>query len=115
MVRGRGASHCRGNRTQIATARGGKSGNLLRARALSCPSTTSKILGAARGDEYGASLAISRQVAACPRTARTGLHLVHRRLRHARSERGKRVACRVGLKEPIEAERLRERSGFGRA
>src|SRR6266550_3211509 len=93
MVRGRGASHCRGNRTRVATARGCKS------------------LGAACGDEYGAPLAFSWQVAAGPRTARSGLRLVRRRLRHARSERGKGVACRVGLKEEIEAERLPTASG----
>ena len=61
----------------------------------SCPA--SKVLGAARGDEHGAALALSRQGAAGARTARSGLRLVHRRFRHARSEGREGAAGGVGV------------------
>ena len=59
-------------------------------------STAGKVLGTTRGDEHGAALARSGKAAASSRTARSGLRLVHRRLRHARSERGEGAAGRVG-------------------
>ena len=42
--------------------------------------TAGKILGTARRDEHGAALARSGQAASGPRTSRSGLRLVHRRL-----------------------------------
>ena len=47
-----------------------------------------EVLGTASGDEHGATLARSGQAAAGPRASRSSLWLVHRRLRHARSEGG---------------------------
>ena len=114
---------------QVAGARCGKSGSLFRARARSCASAASKILGTARRNEYGAAVARPRKAAASSRTARSGLRLVHRRVRDARSEGGegvnrrarvmtpfvnRRVACRVvsnnGLKWAICSVRSEGRS-----
>ena len=74
----------------------GESGRVFRACARGRASAASKVLGTARGDEHGAALARSGEAAASSRTARSGLRLVHRRLRHARSEGGKGAAGRVG-------------------
>ena len=52
----------------------------------------SKVLGTPRRDEHGAALARPGQAAASSRTARSGLRLVHRRVRHARSEGGEGAA-----------------------
>ena len=61
VVRGRGQSHRRRNRTQVARAGCGKSRSVFRARARGSASTASQILGAARSDEHGAALARSGQ------------------------------------------------------
>src|ERR1700733_15930237 len=45
-------------------------------------------LGTARSNGHGAALARPREDTASSRTARSGLWMVHRRVRHARSERG---------------------------
>ena len=60
-MRGRGASHCRGNRTQVARAGYGKSRKVFRSRTRCRASAASKILGTARRDEHGAALARSGQ------------------------------------------------------
>ena len=54
-----------------------------------------KVLGIARGDEPGPAAARSGQTAAGPRSSRPGLRLVHRGLRHRRSERSKSAARRT--------------------
>jgi SAM domain (Sterile alpha motif) len=59
--------------------------------------TASQVLGTARGDEHGAPLALSGQSAASSRTARSGLWLVHRGLRHARSEGSEGLARYTGV------------------
>jgi predicted ATPase len=56
-----------------------------------------KILGATRGDKHGAALARSGKGAASSRAARSGLWLVHRRLRHARPEGSQGFARLSGL------------------
>ena len=48
MVRGRGQSHSRGSRVDVARAGSGESARLFRACARGCPSTASKVLGATR-------------------------------------------------------------------
>src|SRR5258708_7391552 len=48
-------------------------------------------------DEHGAPLARPRKAAASSRTARSGLRLVHRRVRDARSEEGEGVTRRAGV------------------
>src|SRR6516165_4779318 len=53
-------------------------------------------MGIARCDELGAALARSREAAASPRTARSGLRVVYRRVRHARSEGGESAARHAG-------------------
>src|SRR6516165_5836461 len=53
-------------------------------------------MGIARCDELGAALAGSREAAASPRTARSGLRVVYRRVRHARSEGGESAARHAG-------------------
>ena len=74
-----------------------ESGSVFRARARSRAQAASKVLGTTRSDEHGAALARPGQAAASARTARSGLRLVHRRLRHARSEGGEGAAGRVGV------------------
>ena len=69
LVRGRGLSHCRGNRAEVAGARCGESGSVLRARPRSRPPTTSQILGTPRRHEPRAPLARPGQGAASARTA----------------------------------------------
>ena len=59
---------------------------------LGCASAAGKVMGTARCDKHGAPLARSGEAAASSRTARSGLRLVHRRLRHARSEGGEGVS-----------------------
>ena len=73
---------------EIAAAGCGESRSVFRACARGCAGAAGKILGTARGDAHGAALARSRQDAASARATRPGLRLVHRRLRHARSETG---------------------------
>ena len=58
-----------------------------------------KILGTARGNEHGAALARSGQTGRSPRSSRSGLRLVHRRVRHARSEGREGVARRTSVNE----------------
>ena len=55
-MRGRSASHCRGNRTRVARAGYAKSRKAFRSRTPRRPSTASEVLGAAHGDEHGAAL-----------------------------------------------------------
>src|SRR5215470_14939033 len=92
MVRGRGQSHGRRNRTDLARARGSKSGSVFRARPGRCTSATSKIMGTARGDEHGPPLARPGQTDRSPRSSRPRLPLVHRGLRYARPEGGQGAA-----------------------
>jgi hypothetical protein len=73
-----------------------QSRRLLSARSLGCAPTTSKILGTPRHHEHGAALARPGKAAAGSRSSRSGLWLVHRRLRHARSQGGKGGARRFG-------------------
>jgi len=61
-----------------------ESGSVFRARTGGRAGTAGKVLGTARGDEHGAAVARSGQAARGPRASRSGLRLVHRRLRHAR-------------------------------
>ena len=60
--------------------------------ALGCAPAECQILGAACGSRPRPPLARSGKARGGPRSARSGLRLVHRRLRHARSERGEGVA-----------------------
>ena len=80
MVRGRGQSHCRRNRADVAEAGCCESGSVFRARPRRRPPTTSQILGTPRRNEPRASLARPGQGAASARTARSGVRLVHRRV-----------------------------------
>ena len=96
MVRGRSPPDSRRNRVDVAGAGRGESGSLFRARAGGRPRAASEVLGTARGDEHGAALARSGQARRSPRSARARLRLVHRRLRHARPERGQGAARRAG-------------------
>ena len=68
----------------VAGAGCSKSGSVFRPCARNCARAGGKVLGTARGDEHGAAVARSGQAAAGPRSSRSGLWLVHRRLRHAR-------------------------------
>ena len=65
-----------------------ESGSAFRARLGGCARTAGKVLGAARRDEPGAAVARSGQAERGARTPRSGLRLVHRRLRYARPEGG---------------------------
>ena len=82
---------------QIAAARNSESGNLFRKRARRRPPAASEILGTPRRYEHGAALARSGQAAGSSRTPRSGLRLVHRRFRHARSKGSEGVARHSGL------------------
>ena len=73
-----------------------ESGSVFPARARGRASTTSQILGTPRCHEPRTSLARSREAAASSRTAGSGLRLVHRRVRHARSERGEDIVGGAG-------------------
>jgi hypothetical protein len=55
---------------------------VFRACARGCASAAGKILGAPRGDEQGAPMVRSGQAGRGPRSSRSNLWLVHRRLRH---------------------------------
>ena len=81
---------------QVAGAGCGESGSVFRACARGRASAAGKVLGTARRDEHGAALARSGQAGSGSRASRSGLRLVHRRLRHARSEGGQGVARRAG-------------------
>ena len=81
---------------QVARAGCGESGSVFRARTRSRSPTASQVLGTPRRHEPRAPLARPGQGAASARTACSGLRLVHRRLRHARSEGGEGAAGRVG-------------------
>ena len=111
MVRGRDQSHRRGNRTEVARAGCCESGSVFRARARSRARAAGKVLGTARRDEHGAALARSGEAAASSRTARSGLRLVHRGLRHARSEGGEGAARRVGFIRTLMASAAHQRRG----
>src|SRR5262249_15308435 len=67
MVRGRGQSHCRENRTTLARSGCGESGRVFRARARGCEGAAGEVLGIARRDEHGAAVARSRQAGVRPR------------------------------------------------
>ena len=95
LVRSRHPSHCRRNRAQVAQAGCRESGSLFRACALGCASAASQVLGTPRHHEHGAALAQSGQAGEGSQSSRSGLWLVHRRLRYARSEGGESVAGRV--------------------
>ena len=95
VVRGGDPPNRRRNRADVARARRGESAGAFRACHRHCPRAEGKVLGAARGDEPGSAVARSRQTAAGPRSSRPGLRLVHRRLRHARPERGQGAARRA--------------------
>ena len=86
-----------GSRTDVVRAGCGKSRRVFRACALSRTSATSQVVGTARSNEHGSPLARSGQTSASSRTARSGLRLVQRRLRHARSEGGEGASRRVGV------------------
>src|SRR5580704_16855287 len=88
---GGGPSHRWRNRADVPGAGRGKSGSVSRASARGCAKAAGKVLGTPRGNEHGAALARPREDTASSRTARSGLWLVHRRVRHARSERGQGV------------------------
>ena len=96
MVRGRGPSHCRGNRADVAGAGCRESRGVFRARSRGCSPTTSQILGTPRRNEPRASLARPGQGAASARTACSGLRVVHGGVRHARSEGGEGAARCTG-------------------
>jgi SAM domain (Sterile alpha motif) len=66
-------------------------------RAIPRSSAADEVIRTARSDEHGAALARSVKAAASPGTTGSGVRLVHRGLRHARSERGKSVARRARL------------------
>ena len=55
--------------------------------ALAVARSAGKVLGASRRNEHGAALARSGQAGRGQRSSRSGLRLVHQRVRHARSER----------------------------
>ncbi len=61
----------------------GKAEAYFESRARDCTHATGKVLGTTRRDEHGAAVARPGQAAAGSGTARSGLRLVHRRLRHA--------------------------------
>jgi len=92
MVRGRGSSHRRRNRPDVARAGCRKGRSLFRAGARGRACAAGKVLGAADGDEPGAALAGSAEAVEGRRSPRAGLRLVHRRLRHARLEGGEGAA-----------------------
>ena len=105
VVRGRGQSHCRGNRAACRRKRdAAKAEDVFRARPRRRPPTTSQILGTPRRHEPRAPLARPGQGAASARTARSGLRLVHGGLRHARSEGSEGVAGGVGVAKAIGCE-----------
>ena len=85
---------------QVARAGCGESGSVFRARARGRPPTTSQILGTPRRHEPRTPLARPGQGAASARTAGSGLRVVHRRVRHARSEGGEGAAGGVGGVRP---------------
>ena len=91
--------HRMAGETHAACARAGcrGGGNVFRARARRCASAASKVLGTTRGDEHGPALAGSGQAAASARIACSSLRLVHRRIRHPRSQSGKVAARRVSI------------------
>ena len=95
LVRGGDPPNRRRNRADVARARRGESAGAFRARHRHRPRAEGKVLGAARGDEPGPAVARSRQTAAGPRSPRPGLRLVHRGLRHRRSERSQGIAQRT--------------------
>src|SRR5438128_2390474 len=97
MVRGRGASHCRGNRTQVTRAGYAKSRKAFRARCQCSPSAADEVIRTACSNEPCAPLALSGQGAASPRTACSGLRVVYGGVRHARSEGGESTAGGVGV------------------
>ena len=53
-----------------------------------------------RRGKSGAAMGRARAARRCPRPARAGLRLVHRGLRHTRSQRGKGAARRVDVSRP---------------
>jgi hypothetical protein len=61
------------------------------------PPATSQVLGTPRSHEPRSPPARPGQGAASARTVGSGVRLVHRRVRHARSEGGEGAAGRVGL------------------
>ena len=73
-----------------------ESGSVFRARTRCRTPAASKILGTPRRHEPRTPLARPGQGAASARTAGSGLRLVHRGLRHARSEGGEGAAGGVG-------------------
>ena len=95
LVRGGDPPNRRRNRADVARARRGESAGAFRARHRHRPRAEGKVLGIARGDEPGPAVARSRQTAAGPRSSRPGLRLVHRGLRHRRSERSQGAARRA--------------------
>jgi class 3 adenylate cyclase len=97
VVRGGHPPNGRRNRADVARARRGESAGAFRASHRHRPRAAGKVLGIARGDEPGPAAARSRQAAAGARSSRPGLRLVHRGLRHRRSERGQGAARSVGL------------------
>jgi TCP-1/cpn60 chaperonin family len=95
-VRGRGPSNCGRNRAEVATAGRRESGSIFRACPRGRAPATSQILGTPRLREPRSALARSGKTAASLRTARSGVRLVHRGLRHARPEGGEGAAGGVG-------------------
>jgi hypothetical protein len=57
--------------------------------------------GAGKAGEHDASLARSGQARRGTRSSRSGLWLVHRRIRHARSEGGQRFTRRADVRAPM--------------
>jgi hypothetical protein len=86
-----------GDRAGVGGAGRSESGSAFRARARHCLCAAGKVLGTARRNEHGAALARPGQGERSARNAGSGLRVVHRRLRHARSERGEGAAGGVGV------------------
>ena len=72
-----------------------KARSVFRVRARGRAQAAGKVLGTSRGNEHGAALARSGQARRGPQTSRPSLRLVHRRLRHARSEGGQGTTRRT--------------------
>src|SRR6516164_5168897 len=92
MVRGRHSPSGGRNRTDIARTRCHEGGSLFRARARGRACAASKVLGTARGDEHGTTLARSGQTTAGLRSSGPDLWLVHRGLRYIGLE-GSQIAA----------------------
>ena len=85
------------DRLDPAKAGCGESRNVFRARTNGRACATGEVLGTARCHQPRTPLARSGQARPRPRSSRSSLRLVHRRLRHARREGSQNSARRAGF------------------